>query len=57
MLPVPPLSEQEAIVSYIEEQCGEIDGRIERAKRKIELLTELKQNIITEAVTGKINVC
>lgn len=57
MLPVPPLSEQEAIVSYIDERCGEIDGRIKRAKRKIELLTELKQSIITKAVTGKIKVC
>lgn len=48
---VPPLAEQEAIVRYLDERCREIDGRIELEGRRIELLTELKQSIITQAVT------
>ena len=54
---VPPLSEQEEIVEYIERKLKPIDASITKAKREIELLKELKQSVITEAVTGKIKVC
>ena len=54
---VPPLSEQEEIVEYIERKIKPIDASITKAKREIELLKELKQSVITEAVTGKIKVC
>ena len=54
---VPPLSEQEEIVEYIERKIKPIDASIAKAKREIELLKELKQSVITEAVTGKIKVC
>ena len=54
---IPPLQEQQAIVAHIEDEVGQIDSRISRANRRIELLEELKQSIITEAVTGKIKVC
>lgn len=54
---VPPLSEQEEIVEYIESKIKPIDASIAKAKREIELLKELKQSVITEAVTGKIKVC
>lgn len=54
---IPPLQEQQAIVAHIEDEVGKIDSRISRANRRIELLEELKQSIITEAVTGKIKVC
>lgn len=54
---IPPLQEQQAIVAHIEDEVGKIDSRISRANRRIELLEELMQSIITEAVTGKIKVC
>lgn len=56
-IPVPPLSEQEEIVEYIDRKIKPIDASIAKAKREIELLRELKQSVITEAVTGKIKVC
>lgn len=55
-VPVPPLSEQQEIVSYIESQTARLDKSIEKAEHQIELLQELKQSIITEVVTGKRKV-
>lgn len=55
-IPVPPLSEQEEIVSYIETKTARLDKSIEKAEHQIELLQELKQSIITEVVTGKRKV-
>jgi type I restriction enzyme S subunit len=55
-IPVPPLSEQQEIVSYIESQTARLDKSIEKAEHQIELLQELKQSIITEVVTGKRKV-
>ena len=57
LLPIPPLNEQKDIVAYIEYRCKSIDRFISKAKRQIELLQELKQSVITEAITGKIKVC
>lgn len=54
---VPPLSEQQTIANYLDEECTKIDVQISNANHRIELLNELKQSIITEAVTGKIKVC
>lgn len=54
---LPPLTEQQEIVEYIDSKIKPIDASIAKAKREIELLKELKQSVITEAVTGKIKVC
>lgn len=56
VIPIPPLSEQQEIVSYIESQTARLDKSIEKAEHQIELLQELKQSIITEVVTGKRKV-
>ena len=53
---LPPLPEQQEIVSYIESQTVRLDKSIEKAEHQIELLQELKQSIITEVVTGKRKV-
>ena len=53
----PPLEEQQSIVSHLDIECSKIDRKIEDHDRKVKLLNELKQSIITEAVTGKIKVC
>jgi type I restriction enzyme S subunit len=53
---VPPISEQQEIVSFIETKTARLDKSIEKAEHQIELLQELKQSIITEVVTGKRKV-
>ena len=56
-IPIPPLEEQDLAINHIKEKIAPIDTQISKANRRIELLNELKQSIITEAVTGKIKVC
>ena len=55
-LPLPPLSEQEHIVSYLDEKTSQIDKTIDIEKKKIELLKEYRQSLISNVVTGKIKV-
>jgi len=50
------LSEQHEIVSYLDEQTQLIDKNIQTEERKIELLKEYRQSLISEVVTGKIKV-
>ena len=51
----PPLIEQQAIATYLDKKCGEINHAIDVQKKKIDLLGELKQTIITDAVTKGLN--
>lgn len=51
----PPLSEQQAIVSYLDSKVSKIDEYISAAEKKIAALEELKQSLIAEAVTRGIN--
>jgi type I restriction enzyme, S subunit len=55
-VPIPPLSEQEAIVQKVKQSLRKIDATIERARREIELIEEYRTTLIATAVTGKINV-
>lgn len=48
---LPPLEEQERIAEYLDRRCAEIDGIINKEEQAIALLDELKQSIISEAVT------
>ena len=52
-IPVPPLPEQQAIVDYLDKKCAEMDGLKAKLTKKRETLTELRQSIISEVVTGK----
>jgi type I restriction enzyme S subunit len=52
----PPISEQEQIVSYLDEKTSQIDKTIDIEKKKIELLKEYRQSLISNVVTGKIKV-
>jgi len=56
-IPIPPLSEQKAIVAYLDAECAKIDKRIEMVSKGIDLLKELKQTLISDIVTGKMKVC
>lgn len=55
-IPVPPLEEQNLIVTFLDSKCEEIDNGINLVKEKIFALQELKSVIISDVVTGKIDV-
>ncbi|GHU55795.1 hypothetical protein AGMMS49975_18090 [Clostridia bacterium] len=53
---VPPLSEQHVIVAELDKKCGKIDRLIVAIQREIELFTEYKTRLISDVVTGKLDV-
>lgn len=53
---VPPIPEQAAIVAYIETECSRLDTIIDKFKKQIELFKEYRTTLISEVVTGKIDV-
>lgn len=55
-LPVPPQAEQEAIVAYLDEKTTQIDRYTGQLEEMIRQMRDLRQTIISEAVTGKICV-
>lgn len=55
--PVPPISEQRAIVSYINERTEKIDTLTSKLQQEIESIKEYKQRLISDVVTGQIKVC
>lgn len=54
-IPLPSLAEQEAIVAWLDNKCGEIDAAIAKVDREIELIDELKQSEISCVVTRGLN--
>ena len=52
----PPLSEQQAIASYLDEKTSQIDSLIALKQEKITELKDYKKSIIYEYVTGKKKV-
>ena len=52
---LPPLDEQSAIANYLDKKCFEIDNVISALQKRIALLQELKQSVITHAVTKGLN--
>lgn len=53
-IPIPPLSEQQAIVAYIDEKLQKIDQYMCDLQREIDYLKEFKQRLISDAVTGQL---
>ncbi len=53
---VPPLSEQHAIVAYIDDKLSKIDRCLADLQAEIDYLKEFKQRLISDAVTGQIKV-
>lgn len=51
----PSKEEQHKIAYYLDSKCGEIDKVISTQEKRIALLQELKQSIITHAVTKGLN--
>lgn len=55
VLPLPPLPEQRAIATYLDERTARIDGLVARQRRLVQLLKEKRQALITRAVTRGLN--
>jgi type I restriction enzyme S subunit len=55
-LAVPPRSEQDQIVEFIDREAGKIDALIAKVREHIETLHEHRTALISAAVTGKIDV-
>ncbi len=54
-LNLPPMSEQYAIVSFLDAKCGKIDEWVTKKQKEVEHLQELKQRVIADAVTRGLN--
>ena len=53
---VPRIEEQKAIVDFCAKSTTGVKGKIDRATREIELLREYRTCLITDVVTGKLDV-
>ena len=53
---IPDLLEQRNIAQYLDSKCKGIDSIIDKTKLQIDKLKEAKQSLISEAVTGKIEI-
>lgn len=53
---VPPLKHQREIVDYLDAKCAKIERLIEALQNEIKFVEELKTRIISDVVTGKIDV-
>ena len=55
-LPLPPLTEQTAIVRFLDHTTTEMADAITRAQRGIHLLNDYRTRLIADVVTGKVDV-
>lgn len=53
---VPPVPEQQAIVSHIKSESAPLDTAIEQAIHKIALIREYRDRLIADVVTGQMDV-
>ena len=55
-IPFMDIAEQTAIVAHIETECSRLDTIIEKFKKQIDLFKEYRITLISDVVTGKIDV-
>lgn len=55
-IPLPNINEQEILAEYLDLKVDLIESNIYKIKYQIEKLKEAKQSLISEAVTGKIEI-
>ena len=53
---IPPIEEQQAIVSYINDKTAKVVSLISELEAEIDYLKEYKQRLIADCVTGQVNV-
>ncbi len=56
LVPLPDLATQNRIVRFLDAKSAEIDEAFAKEHRLIDLLSEFKQTLIANAVTGKIKI-
>ena len=56
VIPLPPISEQNQIVKHLDDHIQQIEHLIFMEQKKIDLLKEYRQSLISEVITGKIDV-
>ena len=52
----PSISEQQQIVEYLDRETQKIESLIEKETQRTDLLKEYRQSLISEVVTGKVDV-
>jgi type I restriction enzyme, S subunit len=55
-LPIPPIEEQHKIAVYVNKSIRNIDLAIEKATKEIQLIQEYRTRLISDVVTGKVDV-
>jgi len=55
-VPVPAMEEQKAIVKQVEAATDSVNNSLSRLEREIEILREYRTRIVTDVVTGKLDV-
>jgi type I restriction enzyme S subunit len=53
---IPTYNEQIQIVVYLDSKTKEIDDLVQLEQKKIDLLKDYRQSLISDVVTGKIKV-
>ncbi|MFO7774043.1 MAG: NADAR domain-containing protein [Dehalococcoidia bacterium] len=56
LIPVPSLPEQNAIIRFINDAVENLDAATNRAQHEINLLREYRSRLISDVVTGKLDV-
>jgi len=56
LIPLPPIEEQNQIAKYIETSTQKIHRTISRVEKEIPLLQEYRTSLISEVVTGKVDL-
>lgn len=56
VITLPNLKKQKLVLNEIQKETTHIDKAISRIEKEIEIVKELKQSLVAEVVTGKINV-
>ena len=55
-IPLPPVEEQIEIIAYLDNYRAEMDTLISKYQKQTELMQEYRTSLISQAVTGKIDV-
>lgn len=56
IIPTPPIDEQQKILISIKDESNQLNDKISRTQKLIQLLTEYRTALISEVVTGKIKI-
>ena len=56
LVPLPPLAEQDEITAHVDRVRSQINATVAREQTIVRLLRELRDSLVSEVVTGKIDV-